>query len=430
MKQMLKLVSIAWLAFASVTVAAQGNDVLDRVAVVVNDGVILQSEVDAMVQQIKVNAQQQDINLPADDVLRVQAIDRLVLQELQLQVARRAGVEVTDAQLEQTLVGIAQDAGINVDALREEITRSGLTWQNYRESIRREMTVGEIQRAAVRDRVYISPQEISNLSEMLDQMSDAEVEYRLSHILVGIRDGSSGDEVQDARERAEKLIERLNGGADFVEMAISASSGSRALEGGDLGWMSVNAMPTLFAEAVRDKRKGDLIGPIKSGVGFHILKIADTRGLETVEVEEVKARHILLRTSVILSDNRAKEQLAEIREQIINGEASFEDMAREFSDDPGSASQGGDLGWSETDIYDPAFKRVLDNGEVGAISEPFKSQFGWHIAEVTDRRIQDATERSKQNRAYQLLYRRKYQEELENWQQEIRDQAYIEQVVK
>lgn len=430
MKQMLKLVSIAWLAIASATVAAQGNDILDRVSVVVNDGVILQSEVDAMVQQIKVNAQQQDINLPADDVLRVQAIDRLVLQELQLQVARRAGIEVTDAQLEQTLAGIAEDNGISVDALREEITQSGLTWQNYRESIRREMTVGEIQRAAVRDRVYISPQEINNLSEMLDQMSDAEVEYRLSHILVGIRDGSSGDEVQNARERAEKLLERLQEGADFVELAISASSGSRALEGGDLGWMSVNAMPTLFAEAVRGKRKDDLIGPIKSGVGFHILKIADTRGLETVEIAEVKARHILLRTSVILSDNRAKEQLAEIRQQIISGEASFADMAREHSDDPGSASQGGDLGWSQTDIYDPAFKRVLDNSEIGVISEPFKSQFGWHIAEVTDRRVQDATERSKQNRAYQLLYRRKYQEELENWQQEIRDQAYIEQVVK
>lgn len=179
------------------------------------------------------------------------------------------------------------------------------------------MMLGEVQRGAVRERVYISPQEINNLSQMLEEMSENEVEYRLSHILVGLRDGSGSDEVQDARERAEQLLELLRKGADFAETAVSSSSGSRALEGGDLGWMNINAMPTLFAEAVRDKRKGDLIGPIKSGVGFHILKVADTRGLETVEVEEVNARHILLQPSVILSDKRAKEKLEEIRAQIV-----------------------------------------------------------------------------------------------------------------
>ncbi|MFC0446477.1 peptidylprolyl isomerase SurA [Pseudidiomarina halophila] len=430
MNKMLKIVSIAWLAIASSVVSVQANEVLDRVAVIVNDGVILQSEVDAMLAQIKRNAAEQDMSLPSDKVLRVQAIDRLVLQEVQLQIARRAGIEVSDAQLEQTIQGIAQESNLTVDQLRNEIERLGSTWSSYRESVRKEMMLGEVQRGAVRERVYISPQEINNLSQMLEEMNEKEVEYRLSHILVGLRDGSGSDEVQDARERAEQLLELLRKGADFAETAVSSSSGSRALEGGDLGWMNINAMPTLFAEAVRDKRKGDLIGPIKSGVGFHILKVADTRGLETVEVEEVNARHILLQPSVILSDKRAKEKLEEIRAQIVAGEASFEDMAREHSSDPGSASQGGDLGWSQTEVYDPAFKRVVDNAEVGVISEPFKSQFGWHIVEVLDRRIQDATERSKQNRAYQLLFRRKYQEELENWQQEIRDQAYIEQVVK
>ncbi len=430
MNKMLKLVSIAWLAIASSMVSVQANEVLDRVAVIVNDGVILQSEVEAMLAQIKRNAAEQDMELPSDEVLRVQAVDRLVLQEVQLQVARRAGVEVSDAQLEQTIQGIAQESNLTVEQLRNEIERLGSSWSSYRESVRKEMMLGEVQRGAVRERVYISPQEIQNLSEMLEEVNSQEVEYRLSHILVGLRDSSGSDDVQDARERADQLLGILRDGADFASTAVSSSAGSRALEGGDLGWMNINAMPTLFAEAVRDKRKGDLIGPIKSGVGFHILKVTDTRGLETVEIEEVNARHILLQPSVILSDKRAEEKLAEIRQQIVSGEATFEDMAREHSSDPGSASQGGDLGWSETDVYDATFKQVVDNAEIGVISEPFRSQFGWHIVEVLDRRVQDATERSKQNRAYQLLFRRKYQEELENWQQEIRDQAYIEQVVE
>jgi peptidyl-prolyl cis-trans isomerase SurA len=430
MNKMLKVVSIAWLTLASLTVPVQANEVLDRVAVIVNDGVILQSEVDTMLAQIKRNAAEQEIKLPNDDVLRVQAIDRLVLQEIQLQIARRNGIEVSDAQLEQTIANIAREAGMNTEGLRAEITSLGSTWQSYRESIRREMIIGELQRNAVRDRVYISPQEIENLTAMMEEMSSNEVEYRLSHILIGLRDGSSGDEVQAARQRAENVLKSLQDGRDFAATAISSSAGSRALEGGDLGWMNINAMPTLFAEAVRDKRKGDLIGPIKSGVGFHILKVADTRGIETVEIEEVKARHILLRPSVILSDNRAKEQLNEYRQQIIAGEAEFSDLAMEHSDDTGSANQGGELGWTDPSVFDDAFKQVVESAEVGEISEPFRSQFGWHIVEVMDRRVQDATQRSKENRAYQLLYRRKYQEELENWQQEMRDQAYIEEVIE
>lgn len=430
MNKMLKIVSIAWLTLASLSVPAQANEVLDRVAVIVNDGVILQSEVETMLVQIKRNAAEQDIKLPSDDVLRVQAIDRLVLQEIQLQIARRNGIEVSDAQLEQTINSIAREAGISVEELRSEITGLGSTWQGYRESIRREMIIGELQRNAVRDRVYISPQEIANLTSMMEEMSSNEVEFRLSHILIGLRDGSSSDEVQAARERAENVLQSLKDGRDFAATAISSSAGSRALEGGDLGWMNINAMPTLFAEAVRDKRKGDLIGPIKSGVGFHILKVADTRGLETVEIEEVKARHILLRPSVILSDKRAKEQLSEFRQQLIAGEAEFSDLAMEHSDDTGSASQGGDLGWNDPSVFDDAFKETVEQAEIGEISEPFRSQFGWHIVEVLDRRVQDATERSKENRAYQLLYRRKYQEELENWQQEMRDQAYIEEITE
>ncbi|HET8816546.1 MAG TPA: peptidylprolyl isomerase SurA [Pseudidiomarina sp.] len=425
MKQLYVLLCVAILGFISVTATAQE---LDRVAVIVNDGVVLESEVQQMLTQVKQNAKRENMSLPSDDVLRVQAIDRLVLRELQLQMAARMGIEVSDAQLQTTINTIAQDSGVTVDQMREDIESNGMSWENYRESVRREMITGQVQRNAVQQRVYVSPQEINNLTKLISDMSEQEVEYRLSHILIGVSDGASSAETQEARERAEQVLERLRNGADFAEAAITTSSGSSALEGGDLGWMNINAMPTLFAEVVRDKSKGELVGPLKSGVGFHILKVVDTRGIESVEVEEVNARHILVQPSIILSDQRAKEMLSQYRQQIMSGEATFADLAREHSADTGSAAEGGNLGWNEPSIFADAFRRVVETAPIGEISEPFKSEFGWHIVEVLDRRTQDATERSQQNRAYQLLFSRKYQEELENWQQEIRDQAYIEQV--
>lgn len=410
--------------------AALGQQVLDRVAVIVNDGVVLESEVQQLLTQVKNNAARSNAELPSDKVLRIQAMDRLILSQLQQQIAKRMGITISDAQLEQTLGRIASEQGLSVDELRGQVTANGQSWSGYRESIRNEMITGEVQRAAVRRRVYISPQEVSGLVEAMKQATEQEVEYRLGHILIGFRDNASSDELQASRERAEALLERLREGADFERAAITSSSGSRALDGGDMGWMNINSMPTLFADAVRGKSKGELIGPLRSGVGFHILKVSDIRGIEQVEVTEVKARHILITPSVILSERRAQEQLQELRAQIIAGDISFEEAAREHSADTGSAANGGDLGWAEPSIYAPEFKNTLETASIGEISEPFKTQFGWHIAEVTDRRVQDATERSQENRAYQLLFSRKYQEELENWQQEIRDEAYIETVIE
>lgn len=419
-------VAISALLLSSVVM---GQQVLDRVAVIVNEGVVLESEVDQLLKQVKANAARSGAELPADKVLRIQAMDRLILTELQKQMAERMGITISDAQLEQTLVRIANDQNMSVDELRASINASGNNWSSYRESIRNEIITGEVQRAAVRRRVYIAPQEVTNLVEAMNQATEQEVEYRLGHILMGFRDNATADEVQETRERAEQLLAKLRDGADFEKAAITSSSGSRALDGGDLGWMNINSMPTLFADAVRGKNQGELIGPLRSGVGFHILKVNEIRGIEQVEVSEVKARHILMTPSVILSERRAKERLEEIRASIIAGEIDFADAAREHSADTGSAANGGDLGWAEPSIYAPEFKNTIENADIGEISQPFKTQFGWHIAQVLDRRVQDATKRSQENRAYQLLFNRKYQEELENWQQEIRDEAYIETVI-
>lgn len=424
MKKMTQIMfGVALFATSSIALAQQ---TIDRVAVVVNDSVIVESEIEQMINTIKRNAAAEGQQLPDDDVLRVQVNDRLILRELQMQMATRMGIEISDAQLDSAINGIATDQNMSLDELRAEVTSNGSSWSAYRDEVRRQMITSEVQRNAVQRRVYVSPQEIDNLVELIDQSSNQEVEYRLRQILVGIPDGASSSEVAEASRRAESILQRIDDGEDFAQLAYTASAGREALEGGDMGWLSVNEMPSLFADVVSNKREGDILGPLRSGVGFHILKIDETRGLETVDVEEVLARHILIQPSVILSDKRAEEMLNDFYQQIKAGEADFADLAMEHSSDPGSAAEGGDLGWASPDIYADAFKSTLAKLEVGELSKPFRSQFGWHLVELMDRRVQDGTAESKKDRAYQMLFSRKYREELENWQQEIRAEAYIE----
>ena len=408
----------------------QAQQILDRVVVVVDDGVVLQSQIDHLVQQVKSGQNFNADNAPSDEVLETQAIERLILQEIQLQMADRMGIEIDDSQLEQAISEIAGNQDMTTAELREQMVSNGMSWATYRENIRTELIIQQVQRGAVQQRVSITPQEINNLVKLIDDNQEVQTEYRLAQILIGADSNASQAELEKAKNRADTVLNLLDKGSDFSDLAVRSSSGSAALDGGDMGWMTVNSMPTLFAEAVDGKAVGDVVGPIRSGIGFHILKVQDKRGEQTVEVQEVKARHILIKPSVILSDNKAKEMLNQYREQVTNGEKTFAELARQHSADPGSASRGGDLGWARPDKYAPEFKQKVETVDVNTISEPFRTQFGWHIVEVTERRTQDATEESKQERAYQMLFSRKFREELENWQQEMRDQAYIRRVAE
>lgn len=432
MKKIASFCSAAVLIASSLLLnnTVQAQQILDRVVVVVDDGVVLQSQIDQLIQQVKNGQNFNASNAPSDDVLETQAIERLVLQEIQLQMADRMGIEIDDNQLEQAINEIANNQDMTTAELRENMVSSGMSWAAYRENIRNELVIQQVQRAAVQQRVSITPQEINNLVKLIESNQEVQTEYRLAQILISADSDSSQAELEKAKERANTVLSLLDKGNDFADLAVRSSSGSAALDGGDMGWMAVNSMPTLFAEAVDGKSVGDVVGPIRSGIGFHILKVQDKRGEQTVEVQEVKARHILIKPSVILSDNKAKEMLAQYREQIASGEKTFEELAREHSADPGSASRGGDLGWARPDKYAPEFKQKVENIEQGTISEPFSTQFGWHIVEVTDRRTLDATEENKQERAYQMLFSRKFREELDNWQQEIRDQAFIRRVAE
>ncbi len=432
MKQLVKFstsVSIALMMCITATVA-HAQQVLDRVAVIVDDGVILESQIEQLIKQVKQSENFSSANAPSDKVLRTQATERLIQQELQLQMAERMGIEVSEAQLDQALSRIAQDRGMSVDELRESTINSGQSWPAFREQIKTEIITSQVERAAVQRRVSVTPQEVENLVNLIEQNDASPTEYRLRQILIGVDSDAPNEKQEAAKRRAQAVIDRLEEGEDFSQLAIRSSSGSNALDGGDLGWMTENSMPTLFAEVVKGKSKGEIIGPIRSGVGFHILQVADKRGEQVVEVQEVKARHILIKQSVILSDNKAKEMLAQFREQILSGEKTFAELAKEHSADPGSASRGGDLGWSRPDRYAEEFKQRVSTLEKGVISEPFRTQFGWHIVEVTDRRTLDATQESKRDKAYQMLFSRKYREEVDTWRQEMRDRAYVRVVAK
>lgn len=412
------------LAVSQVSVAAPVQ--LDRVAVQINEGIILESEISHMVTSVKANAQKAGQGLPSDNALRTQVIERLILTHLQLQMAERIGLSIGDLQLDQTIENIAKEQGLSVNQMKQQIESEGMSFAQYREQLREEITLGEIQRIQVQRRIQVSPQEINNLVKMIQEQGLKDVEFQMGHILIEVPSNPTSEQLEASSKRANIVLKRLNDGEDFRRTAIASSSGPKALEGGIWDYMSINEMPTLFAEVVTDAKTGDVIGPIKSASGFHIIKIMDARGLQTQEINEVRSRHILLKPSPILSEERAKAMLENFLTQIRSGEADFADLARQYSEDPGSGAKGGELGWAEPTVYVPEFAQTLNSLEINEISEPFRTTHGWHIAQLEEKRTTDATDQFNSNRAHQLIYRRKFNEELQNWLDEMRSEAYIE----
>ena len=411
----MKLIVVALLISSFLSIKAEAApELLDSVSVIVDQGVVLESQITELIAVVKRNAMLNNQSLPSDRALRTQAIEKLIIDNLQTQMAERMGIQISDPQLEQTILNIAQGENMKIAQFREKVAQEGVSYDTYREEIRKELILGEVRRANVRRRVYITEQEINNLVTLIDEQGDEQAEYNLGHILIEFPPEPTDTDIEQAKTRANKVIELLNKGSDFAKIATASSGGSLALEGGDMGWMNINSMPTLFAEAVQKKSKDDLIGPIRSGAGFHILKVKDLRGIEKVEIAEVNARHILITPSVILSDEKAEKMLKEFRGQILAGEADFAALAKEHSADPGSALKGGELGWADPNIYVPEFIATLTKLEVDEISEPVRTQYGWHLMQLTGKRVGDATQKRKEEKAYQLLFQRKFSEESED----------------
>lgn len=410
-------------SLASITTVQAQPVELDRVAVIVNSGVILQSDIDSALLTVRANAKTNQQTLPPENILREQIIEKLIVDTLQQQEADRIGVRIDDNTLNDAITEIAHNNQQTPEQLRLSIAEQGLTYPEFREQIRKEIAASEARNALVRRRINIIPAEVDTLAELLAQETSATVQYKISHIQLRFNDGQDKSEVE---AQANQLVAKLNQGADFSTMAITYSKGPRALQGGDWGWMRKEEMPTIFADQIKMQNKGSIIGPFRSGVGFHILKIDDTKGLETIAVTEVNARHILIKPTIILSDEGAKNQLNDLVRRINAGEASFAELAQQYSQDPGSAAQNGELGYQTPELYVPEFKHQIETLPVAKISEPFQTVHGWHIVEVLDRREVDRTDTAMKNRAYRILFNRKFNEETSTWLQELRAGAFVE----
>ena len=409
----------------SATVQAE-RKLLDQVVAVVNDDVILQSELDARINTIVGRLRAQGTGLPPRDILEERVLEQLITESIQLQMADRAGMRISDNELNETMASIARRNNMTLEQFEQQLGQEGVTYREAREQIRNEMITSRVQQRQVGNRVRVTDREVKNYLEATAGQGRSNAEYELAHILIQVDDFNDEEEVSAAREKVENLREEILAGRDFREVAVAESDASNALEGGNMGWRAENRLPSLIADVVPDLEPGAVSPVLQNSSGFHLVMVMDRRGGEQAQmIEQALVRHILVRTSETVSESQAEEAIRDIYEQLQNG-ADFGTLAREYSDDPVSGSDGGNLGWVSPGQMVPEFEQAMMAADVGELKGPFRSQFGWHILQVQDRRQQDISGDLRESEARQAIYRRKFDTELQNWLREIRDEAFIE----
>ena len=398
---------------------------LDRIVAIVEEDVVMESELEDQLQRVRIQLRQQGTQMPPTSVLERQVMERLVLEKIQLQVAERAGVEVTEEALDQAIVDIAKRNDLSIEQFREILANEGFDYNEFREQIRQEILIAKLRKEEVDNRVRVRDSEIENyLKNEANSRGDDE-EYRISHILVATPPGSSEDEIAEARQKAESARQRILDGEDFKSVAISSSDGQQALDGGDLGWRKGSEIPSLFADSIGSMDVGEISTVITNPSGFHIVQLTDRRSGEQIMVEQYKTRHILIKPTEFLTPDGALNRIRQLRLRIEGG-ADFAELARTNSDDRTSAINGGDLGWVSEGRMVPEFEEVMLAIDVGEISIPFESEFGFHILQVTDRREYDGTDEIRRNRAHRAIRQQKIDERRQSWLRRLRDEAYVE----
>jgi len=401
-------------------------ELLDKVAVVVEDGIILESEVNKRIEQIVESLKQSETPLPPQEVLFEQIIERMIIEEIQLQKAQRAGVRISDQELNESMAQIAQGNGLSLQDFRSFLEEQGESYEFVREQVRKEMILSRIQRGLVQSKVYISEQELDNFINSQEGQVNLSAEFLIQQILIPI---SRDQDEEAASSIIDSLKEKISAKMDFGDLAKEYSSGEEANSEGSLGWRKINEIPTLFANEISSLRKGEIAGPFRSGAGLHLIKLKDKKGRDIKVEKQTLARHILIQTSEIRSEKQAKDLIEDLYNRSQN-EDKFSDLARLYSDDPGSKMEGGELSWTGPGRFDPKFEEVMDSLEINQVSKPFKSNFGWHIVEVLDRREEDISLNIQKNRAYQILFDRKYEEQLEKTLSEMRAESYVNIKIK
>ena len=412
-------------AVFSVATAGQAEpQLLDKVIAVVDKSVIMQSELDERLLQVVHNARANKLALPNMETLQKQVLDHLISEHLQLQMAQRVGFRVSDEQVNQSIEQIRRANQLTHEQFAAQLQHDGMTMADLREKLRRDITLQQIQQAMVQQRIHISPLEIDNFLKSADAQFWISPEYHLGHILISLSQSASTADIEAAQQKAAELVKRIRAGANFAEVAIAESDDPAALSGGDLGWRKTSELPSLFAELLPSLAPGDVSEPARSPAGFHLLTVYDIRGNEQQTEMQTKARHILLKPSAILSDEEAKAKLEKLRQRILDGE-DFAALAKEHSEDIGSMLAGGALGWSRPGMFVAEFENTMARMDVGEISQPFRSQFGWHILQIQERRQEDITDDLLRDKAANLLTNRRFEDELQIWLREMRDEAFI-----
>ena len=418
---------------------------MDTIVAVVNDDVITRRELEVATAQIQRQMQQKKAPMPPRPALETQVLERLIMSQLELRAAERNGITVDDATLNAAIDNLARRNNMNLTQLRQTVEKDGLSFAQFRDDVRRELMAARLRQKMVDSQIQISEQDVDNLRAQIagqDAPSSGsdpsggnrgQQQYHIAQILIPAPEGASPDQLATVKRQAEDVLARLRKGEDFRQLAASVSAGQQALEGGDLGWRDVEQLPTIFANVVPKLRPGQFSDLIRSPSGFHIVKLLEARGgaarvenrtpVETVN--QTRARHILLKTSPDLSDDEARQKLEQLRQRIQTGE-DFAALARTHSDDKGSGLRGGELGWISPGMLVPEFEKELGALQVNQVSVPFKTQFGWHIVEALDRRQGQASPETEQARIREALFRRRSDEEWEQWLRRLRGEAYVE----
>jgi len=415
----------------SVSLTAQTLDLsssgefLDGIAATVNDGVVLTSEVNLELERINERLSEQGTQAPPASTLAPQILERLIIKRIQLQRAERVGIQISDEALNAALTNIAARNNTTLSDLPKMLETQGMEYSSFRSEMREQLAIDQLRQRDVIARINVTPRELDEFLERQAGRAAHKEEFRISHILVSVPSDASVEDIAAAESKVLLILDRANKGESFYELAIAVSDAQNALQGGDLGWRHGDELPTQFADFVPGLEVGQISEPVRTASGFHLVRLDERRGMDPVMENQTHARHILITTNEVLDDDAAKQKLSEIREQIIAGD-DFEAVATVMSEDPGSAVNGGDLGWNGPGVFVPEFQAVTDKLKINEISEPFQSPFGWHIIQLLGRRVQDMTEEVERREAVMAIRNSKLEEETELWARRLRDQAYVE----
>jgi peptidyl-prolyl cis-trans isomerase SurA len=400
---------------------------LDRVVALVNDGLVLESELDGQTREISARLRGQNVALPSSDVMRQQVLDRLVLEEIQAQRADRAGIKVSDEQVNAAMDDIAKRQNITLEQLPAKLASEGIDYPEYRIELKREIARQILRSRDVIQRITITPHELDQYLEHQKKTASAANEYNVSHILIAVAQDATPAQLAQANKRAQEIDERARNGEDFGKLAITYSASETALDGGALGWRKGTELPTFLADVIARMKPGDVSDILQTPSGFHIVRLNESRAAGGAQIiQQVHLRHILLKTSEIEDDATVRQKLTRMRDQIVSGKEDFAVLAKTNSQDSASAVNGGDLGWTQADSFVPEFAAVAEALKPNEISQPFRSQYGWHLMQMLGHRDFDNTADAARERAFEALRDSRVEEATELWLQQIRDESYVE----